>query len=204
MNYDTIPSSSVIEKTIASLTARNVTVHLVQNASEALEAVKSLIPHGAEVMTGSSTTLEQIGFVDLLKSDQHPWRNLKDAIVAEADPVTQTQLRKASVSADYFLGSVHALTEEGQAVIASASGSQLPSYAFSSDNVIWVAGAHKIVPTLNDAFTRINEYVFPLEDARMKATGAPGSVLSKVLIFEREIMPNRHVHLVLVKEVLGF
>lgn len=204
MNYDTIPSLSIIEKTVASLTARNVTVHLVENASEALEVVKSLIPHGAEVMTGSSTTLQQIGFVDLLKSDQHPWINFKDAIVAETDPTKQTQLRKASVSADYFLGSVHALTEEGQAVIASASGSQLPSYAFSSDNVIWVAGAHKIVPTLTDAFTRIKDYVFPLEDARMKATGAPGSVLSKILIFEREIMPNRHVHLVLVKEVLGF
>lgn len=204
MTYDTIPSAEVIEKTIVAVGARNVSVHLVETKAEALEKVKSLIPDGAEVMTGSSTTLQQIGFVDLLKSGNHSWKNLKEVIVAEKDPAKQTELRKLSVSADYFLGSVHAITEDGQTVTASASGSQLPSYVFTSDNVIWVAGAQKIVPTLESAFARIHDYVYPLEDARMKSVGMGGSVIAKMFIFEREVMPNRHVHLVLVKEVLGF
>ncbi|MES2134930.1 MAG: lactate utilization protein [Patescibacteria group bacterium] len=204
MIYDTIPSAEVIEKTIAAVGARNVSVHLVNTKEEALEKVKSLIPEGAEVMTGSSTTLQQIGFVDVLKSGEHPWKNVKETIVAETDPVKQTELRKLSVSADYFLGSIHAITEAGQTVVASASGFQIPSYAFTSDNVIWVAGAQKIVPNLESAFARIHDYVYPLEDARMKSVGMGGSVIAKMFIFEREIMPNRHVHLVLVKEVLGF
>jgi len=204
MTYDTIPSAEIIEKTVLEVGARNVSVHLVNTKEEALEKVKSLIPDGAEVMTGSSTTLQQIGFVDLLKSESHPWKNVKEAIVAEKDGVKQTELRKLSVSADYFLGSVHAITEDGQTVTASASGSQIPSYAFTSDNVIWIAGAQKIVPTLDSAFVRIRDYVYPLEDARMKSVGMGGSVIAKMFIFEREVMPNRHIHLVLVKEVLGF
>ncbi|MES2014545.1 MAG: lactate utilization protein [Patescibacteria group bacterium] len=204
MEYDQIPSSDVIEKVIANLTPRGVTVHVVDTKAEALEKVKSLIPDGADVMTGSSTTLQQIGFVDVLKEGKHPWKNLKEHIVTEKDLVKQTALRKASVSAEYFLGSVHAVVEDGQIVVASASGSQIPSYAFTSDNVIWVAGAQKIVPTLDAAFARIRDYVYPLEDARMRSVSTGGSTIAKFFIFEREIMPNRHIHLVLVKEVLGF
>jgi len=189
---------------MTALKGHNITPYFVNTKKEALAKIKKLIPDGGEVMTGSSTTLDQIGFVDLLKSGKHPWKNLKDAIVAEKDPAKQSELRKKSILSDYFLGSVHAITQDGQVLIASASGSQIPSYSFSSDNVIWVAGAHKIVPTLEDALIRIKDYVFPLEDKRMKSVGMFGSNISKILIFQKEIMPNRHIHLILVNEVLGF
>lgn len=203
MNYSDLADQATIEKTLNGLKSRNVQAEFVQTAAEAVEAIKKLIPAGASVMTGSSTTLNQIGFTDLLKDGQHPWNNLKNAIVAETDAAKQGELRRQSSLAQYFLGSVHAVTSEGELLIASATGSQLGPYAFTADNVIWVVGAQKIVPTLDEAFKRVREYVFPLEDARMKATGAPGSVFGKWLIFEREVMP-RKIHLILVNEVLGF
>lgn len=168
-----------------------------------MEAIKKLIPEGAAVTTGSSTTLNQIGFTDLLKSGHHPWHNLKEAIVNEKDETKKTELRRQSSLAQYFLGSVHALTEDGIAVIASATGSQLAPYAYTADNVIWVVGTQKIVPSLDDAMRRVRDYVFPLEDERMKSTGASGSTFGKWLIFEREIN-QRQIHLILVNEVLGF
>jgi L-lactate utilization protein LutC len=204
MDYQTLPATEVMTKVATALQERNVTVHLVQNRSEALAKVQELIPAGGEMMTAGSTTLEQIGLVDLLKSGNHPWTNLKDAIMAEKDPAKQNELRKKSVTAAYFLGSVHALTEDGTMLVASATGSQLPGYAFSSDTVIWVVGAQKIVPDLETAFRRVREYVFPLEDERMKSVGYPGSTFGKWFIFEREIMPNRKVHLILVNEAVGF
>jgi len=203
MNYIDLANQATIEKTIEALKGRNIHPQFVQTQAEAIEAIKKLIPDSATVMTGSSTTLNQIGFTDLLKSGDHPWNNLKGAIVTETNPAKQAELRRQSSLAQFFLGSVHAITEDGIALIASASGSQLPAYAFTSDNVIWVVGAQKIVPTLDDAFKRVREFVFPLEDARMKSTGAPGSTFGKWLIFEREIMP-RKIHLILVNEVLGF
>jgi L-lactate utilization protein LutC len=203
MSYAELASQASIDKTFTNLKERNVHPQLVQTKAEALDAIKKLIPAGASVNTGSSTTLEQIGFVDLLKSGEHPWNNLKAAIVQEKDEAKQADLRRQSVLSQFWLGSIHALTEDGQALIASASGSQLPAYAFTADNVIWVVGAQKIVPNLEAAFTRVRDYTFPLEDARMKSTGAPGSTFGKWLIFEREIMP-RKIHLILVNEVLGF
>ncbi|MCX6716948.1 MAG: lactate utilization protein [Candidatus Taylorbacteria bacterium] len=203
MDYKTPAKMPSIRKTMESLMARNINAIYVKTKEEALEKVKSLIPDGAEVMTGSSTTLEEIGFVDLLKKGKHPWKNLKNKITAEKDSAKQNELRKISVSAEYFLGSAHAISENGELVFTSASGSQIPSYAFTSQNVIWVVGTQKIVPNLTEAFKRVKEYVFPLEDERMKKAGFPGSVMGMWLIFERNIM-GRKLSVIFVNENLGF
>lgn len=204
MDYTKIVEDSVIKKTVEALKARNVHAIIVDTKEEALEEIKKLIPKGASVMNGSSATLNEIGFVDYLKSGKHGWDNVHADIVNEKDPAKQSRLRKESVLSDYFLGSVHAITEKGQLLVASASGSQIPSYAFTSDNVIWVAGANKIVPDREAGFKRIEDHVFPLENKRMQGVGYPGSVIARVLIIEREIMPNRHLTLIIVKEKLGF
>lgn len=180
-------------------------MHHATTKDAACAKLQELIPAGASVMTGSSITLEQIGFIDLLKSGKHPWHNLKDAIVAEKDSGRQQQLRKQATLADYFLGSVHAITEEGLLIIASNTGSQLSAYAFSADHIIWVAGTQKIVPTLEAGLKRLREYVFPLEDRHMKDLGMPGSAMNKILIIQGESsFTGRTLHLVLVDEVLGF
>jgi L-lactate utilization protein LutC len=204
MTYDIPASPEAVRRAADALEARNVIVQLARDRAEALQMVRDLIPAGSEVMTGASQTLDQIGFTELLKSGTHPWRNLKTALLAETDPLKQALLRRQATLAEYFLGSVHAIAETGEVVIASASGSQIPSYASSSPHVIWVAGTQKIVPTLQDAIQRVREYVLPLEDKRMKAAGAPGSLIAKLLVFEREAARKGRVTLMLVNEKLGF
>lgn len=204
MDYTKIASDSIIKKVVEALKERNIHAIVVNTKEEALEEIKKLIPKGASVMNGSSATLNEIGFVDYLKEGQHGWDNVHENILNEKDKAKKSRLRKESVLADYFLGSVHAITEVGQLIIASASGSQMPSYAFTSDNVIWVAGTQKIVPTLDVALARIRDHVVPLEDARVKNIGYPGTTWARTLIIENEIMPNRHLTMILVKEKLGF
>jgi L-lactate utilization protein LutB len=204
MKYDTLASKEAVNKVMEVVKHRGINPEFVNTKEEALQRLKKLIPSDAEVMTGSSRTLEEIGFVDLLKSREHPWKNWKDIILAEKDEAKQMELRRKSVSSEYFLGSVHAIAETGEAVIASNSGSQLPSYVYTSKNVIWIVGTQKIVHTLEEAIKRVREYVFPLEDARMKSLGYPGSNISKLLIFQKEINPGRKITLLLVNEKLGF
>lgn len=204
MNYEQIPSDEIISKVVEGLKARNITPIVVETKEQALEEIKKIIPAGGSVMNGSSTTLNEIGFVEYLKSGTHGWDNVHENILKETDPARQARLRKESVLADYFLGSVHAITEAGQLIIASASGSQIPSYAFTSDNVIWVAGVNKIVADREAGFKRVEDYVYPLENKRMQGVGYPGSTIGRVLVFEREIVPNRHLTMILVKEKLGF
>lgn len=204
MDYTKIPADEVIKEVAENIKARNITPIIVDTKEQALEEIKKLIPQGGSVMNGSSTTLQEIGFVDYLKTGEHGWNNVHEEILKESDPVEQSRLRKESVLADYFLGSVHAITSAGQLLVASASGSQIPSYAFTSNNVIWVASANKIVHDREAGFKRIEDYVFPLENKHMKEVGYPGSTIGRVLVFEREIMPNRHITIILVKEKLGF
>jgi len=207
MNYRTLPTPDRLRRTIEAVQTRGVTVALVETKESALTQLQALIPAGATVMTGSSITLQQIGLEALLISGKHPWRNLKDEIVAEKDRARQSVLRKQATLADYFLGSVHAIAETGEIIIASATGSQLPAYAYSSSNVIWVAGTQKITPTVEAALQRVRDYVLPLEDQRMKQVygNEAGSIVGKLLVFEREApYLHRSVNLLLVNEVLGF
>jgi L-lactate utilization protein LutC len=204
MDYNVLAAEEVVSQTIAALKERNVSAQFVNNKGEALEAVKKLLPSGAEIMTAGSKTLEQIGLVEVLQNGNHPWISFKDKIFAEKDPAKQVKLRQESCLADYYLGSVHAITEQGEILVASYSGSQLPAYIFTSNNVILVVGAQKIVPNFEEAMKRVKEYVLPLEDARMKSLGAPGSKIAKLLIFERETLPFRKINLIFVNEVLGF
>lgn len=207
MDYLKLPSPERIQRTIEAVSARGITVTFAETKEDALAEIYELIPTAASVMTGSSVTLQQIGLEAALKVGDHTWWNMKADIIAEKDPIQQAQLRKQATLAEYYLGSVHAIAETGEIVIASATGSQLAPYAFSSTHVIWVAGVQKIVPTLEDAFRRLREYVQPLEDRRLKQVFGPEArgVVGKILVFERESpMLRREIHLILVNEVLGF
>ena len=198
-------SQESVNKVVAALKERNVEAIVVENKAEALAKIKELIPSGASVNNGSSTTLNEIGYVDYLKSGTHGWNNLHAAVIAEKDPAKQMQLRNAALFAEYYLGSVHALAETGEMIIASASGSQLPPIVFTSKNIIFVVGTQKIQETYEEALKRVREYVVPLEDKRMKSTGAAGTVFAKVVTFEREpAFMGRKIRVILVKEKLGF
>jgi len=156
-------------------------------------------------MNGSSRTLEEIGFVNYLKEGKHGWNNLHEAILAEKDQGKQAQLRKQSVLSDYYLGSVHALAETGEFLVSSNSGSQLPHIAFTSQNLIFVVGVQKIVPTLADAFDRLEKYVVPLEGERVQKAMDMGTYSSKILIVNKEQpFMERKSHIILVNEKLGF
>ena len=203
-NDAVLPSEYQVIQTADAIKARGIHVDIVDTGAQALEKLKSLIPAGATVMTAASQTLQEIGLEDLLISKAHPWVNLKDAVLAETDISRQFALRRSSTLSNYHLGSVQAIAETGEIVVASGTGSQNPGLTFSSGNVIWVAGIQKIVPTLEDALRRVREYSLPREIERMQALGYPGAIIGKLLIFEYEApYLNRNVHLILVKEPVG-
>ena len=113
------------------------------------------------------------------------------------------EIRRLTSSPDVMLGSVHAVTETGSLLTASMSGSQLGPYASGAGKVILVVGTQKIVSDLEEGLRRINEYAFPLEDARAQAAYGIHSAVNKVLIINREIVAER-ITVALVGEAIGF
>jgi hypothetical protein len=205
MIYTQPAAEAVLNKTVIALKNNGVDVIVADNGADTLAIIKKLIPAGASVANGASRTLEQIGFIDYLKSGVHGWVSLHDKITAEPDPQKRAALRKQAVLSDFYLGSVHALTRDGAMIIASNTGSQLPPIVFTSPNLIFVVGSQKIVRDVNAGLKRLNEYVVPLEDERMRKIYKTGTMLSKLLIFYRENqLFGRKIHLILVRENLGF
>lgn len=203
--FDELAGKEVVEKTSKTLAEHNFIPETVETGGDALERIKELIPAGASVMNGASQTLQQIGYIDYLKEDKHGWNNLHAAVLAETDKEKQALLRKQSVVSDWYLGSAHAITQDGHIVVASNSGSQLPHLAFTSPNIILVVSTEKIVGNVQDAFDRLDTYVLPLEDARMKAAYGYGTARNKTLILSGENPGmGRKVHIIFVNEKLGF
>jgi len=206
MSFDTLADEERIRKTTEALKSRGIAAEVLQDGKEALARLRELIPAGASVSTGASVTLKDIGFEQLLISGSHPWKNLKTEFLAEKDPTRQQLLRRQSVLADCYLGSVHAVSETGEVVIASMSGSQLSPFAYAAGSVIWVVGAQKITSSVEEGIRRLREYVLPHEETRMRELtgGKVGSRIGKLMIFEYEApFLNRKVTLLLVRQKVG-
>jgi acyl-CoA hydrolase len=149
----------------------------------------------------TSVTLEETGIAKAI-NDGGPYDSARNKL-NELDFATQLEEMKAiGGQPDYALGSVHAVTREGALVIASASGSQLASYAWGAANVIFVVGAQKLVPTLDAARERIFEHSLPLEDARAYAAYGQNSSVGKILEIHQEL-PGR-IHVVVIRQSVGF
>jgi hypothetical protein len=200
--YAELATDAQIERTVKALEANGMHAVVVENGTQAREKVAELLPAGAEVFISSSTTLNVLGITeDIDQSARYDSVRVK---LSKLDRKTQgREMLKLGATPEYVLGSVHALTETGVALIASATGSQLGPYGAGASKVIWVVGSQKIVPNLEEGFKRIEEYTLALENVRaMKAYGMNSSI-NKLLVVNREATPGR-IMVVIVKENVGF
>jgi L-lactate utilization protein LutC len=200
--FATVPDDARVERAATALEANGVTVIRAANAGEAKRIVLGLVPAGAQVHNGASQSLEETGIADEIHNSGR-YEPIHPRIWSMDRETQADEIRRLTSSPDVMLGSVHAVTETGSLVAASASGSQLAPYAGGAGKVILVVGTQKIVSDLDEAFRRIDEYVFPLEDARAEAAYGVHSGVNKVLIINREYIPGR-ITVVFVDEALGF
>jgi LUD domain len=199
--FTTLPDEPVIASVVTALEEHGFSVEVVDDLDAARQTVLARIPHGSSVMTNTSVTLQDTGIADAI-NDGGPYDSARNRMFA-LDFATQAQEMKAiGGQPDYALGSVHAVTLDGTLVIASASGSQLASYAWGAANVIFVVGAQKLVPTLQAAHERIYQHSLVLEDARAIAAYGQHSSVGKILEIHQEL-PGR-IHIVLIRQVAGF
>jgi hypothetical protein len=195
-------SADRLERAAAALTAHGFTVEILDNAAAARTRITDLIPEGASVFTGASETLRLSGIdADINTSGRY------DAVKPRG--LTMDRVRdlhkiwQMMSTPDVIVGSVHAVTETGSLVVASASGSQLPAYAGGAARAIWIVGAQKVVPDLSAALRRVEDHCLPLESARAQAVYGGPSAINRLLILNAEPHPGRGTVL-LLREAIGF
>ena len=191
-----------IDRTSKALEANGIQTLIAETGADAKRLFLELIPEGSEVFLSSSVTLEQLGIVaDVDQSGK--FDAVRPRMYAMNRETQGREIRKLIAAPDFAAGSVHAVTEDGHVLIASATGSQLGPYASGAGRVIWVVGAQKIVKDLNDGFRRIQEHVVPLEEEHMQKLYKVSTAVNEMLIVNRATRPVR-ITMILVKEELGF
>jgi hypothetical protein len=200
--FGTLADDARVTRAAAALDANGIRVLRAANAAEAKRIVLDLIPDGSQVHSGASQSLDVLGITDEIEGSSR-YDAVRPQTMSMDREAQADEIRRRSAAPDLMLGSVHAVTETGSLLTASMSGSQLGPYASGAGRVILVVGTQKIVSDLEEGLRRINEYSFPLEDARAQAAYGIRSAVNKILIINREIVPER-VTVVLVDEVLGF
>ena len=195
---------ATIERAAAGLRAKGYAVHVVDDAAAAKATILELLPEGAEVGQGASQTLEDIGVTAAIEeSGRYDAVRKTTRSMDRSSAEGLRAMRKAGVGPDWFVNSVHAVTEDGTIVVASNTGSQLAPLSFGAGEVILAIGSQKIVPDLDAAFRRLEDHILPLESARMQGLYGVDSEIKKVMIIYKEFRPGRFT-IVLIKEPVGF
>jgi len=190
-----------LDRTAAALASSGFDAKIAADAEEARRLVLDAIDEDAEVHTALSETIRELGLTaDFEESGRY--RSVR-AELNKLDRATQDrEMRKLAAAPDYIVGSAHAVTDSGEIIVGSGSGSQLGAYAYAAGRVILVVGHQKLVYDLDEGLRRVREYSLPREHARMQSIGRPGSLLAKTLIISYD-RPGRTT-VILVPETLGF
>jgi acyl-CoA hydrolase len=203
-DYGTVANNERIEKVVAALQANDFQPEIVETLEDAKQAVLGKIPAGKKVFTGTSATLIATGLDEALNGA--PYESVRDNFMKfYGQPDKALEMKQIGSAADVYVGSAHALTEDGKILIASASGSQIPALVYGAAEVILVVGAQKLAKDLADGVQRIEEHTVPLEDKRAQEAYGSGTNFSKLLVLNNGGggAPNRF-RVIIVKENVGY
>ena len=164
-----------IHAALGALERNGITTHFVDAEDDARHVVRSILPLGDEVYNNTSRTLEVIGVAeDIERSGRY--QPLRPRLYQMDREMQGREMRQLSAAPDWIVGSVHAVTEDGSLLIASASGSQLGPIVSGAGHVVLVIGGQKFVANLTldcDGSTSIASF------SRTAAPGRPTASLAE-------------------------
>jgi hypothetical protein len=153
-----------VERTIKALKRNNFEALFVPDSKAAFEEVMKRIPDGTTAGIGGSVTLTQLGLQDGLEKKGvrliWPFQQAKNE-------EERLRLIQKSFSADIFLSSTNAITEDGKLFNVDASGNRVGAMFIGPKKTIIVSGVNKIVKDLDAAEKRLKEWVAPQNAKRL-------------------------------------
>jgi len=201
-----------LQQVAETLSKRNFEVIVVANREEAVKTALGLIPEGATVGLGGSTTVQEIGLLDALREGGY---NLCDQYEEGISKEENYRRRKRGAAADVYVTGTNAIAKEGALVNIDGMGNRVAALTFGPEKVIAVVGRNKICDDIHKALNRVQNYVAPKNakrfgvDTPCAKTGecedcsSPQRICNVYSIMRRQWAPGRF-HVILVDEDLGF
>ena len=164
-----------VERTLKALAKNRIPAVYVPTCQEAVKAVKDMLQPGDVVTCGGSMTLAESGVRDLLKSGDYQF--------LDREIMDPEEVYRRTFSADVFLMSANAITEEGQLYNVDGNGNRVAALIYGPKRVIVVAGINKLVPNLEAAIARVKCMAAPANGVRLE-TRTPCSRLGRCASYQ--------------------
>ena len=197
---------------IKNLNRRNMEAFYCPTGEEAVRKVSELIADGSTVTWGGTATVRDLGIPDMLK--RRGTLQVLDRDTVETPEEKQAMYLKA-FSADVYLTSANAISEDGVIVNIDGNGNRVAAISWGPRKVIFVVGLNKVAQTVEAALARARSVASPINTQRFDIQtpcrvdgvchncNSPESICSYVHFLRNSRTPGRHV-VVLVGENLGY
>ena len=200
------------EKLVKNLKRRNMEAFYCPTAQEAVDKVMELIADGSSVTWGGSMTVRDMGIPQALK--ERGTLEVLDRDLVD-DPQEKQQMYLRAFSADVFLSSANAISEDGVIVNIDGNGNRVAAISWGPKKVIFIIGLNKVAQTVEAAIARARSTASPINAQRFDIAtpchadgmchncNSPESICSYIHLLRNSRTPGRHV-VVLVGEDFGY
>ncbi|MBO5986133.1 MAG: lactate utilization protein [Lachnospiraceae bacterium] len=209
MNENIVKRNELLaQKVIKGLESRNMSGYYAATKEEALQKALELIPKGSSITMGGCMSANEIGRVDVVKTAEYRFIDR----YAAAD---RAAAERESYSADVYLASANAMTEDGVLVNIDGNSNRVSAIAYGPKKVIFIVGMNKVCDDVDGAMKRARNVAAPINAQRFglatpcAKTGScmncksPDTICCQFLITRYSKHPGR-IHVILVNDNLGF
>ncbi|MBQ9229831.1 MAG: lactate utilization protein [Prevotella sp.] len=205
-------NQKLAERMIKNLNRRNMEAFYCPTGEEAVKKVSELITDGNTVTWGGSMTVRDLGIPDVLRK-RGTLEVLDRDLTDDRAEIEQIYLR--AFTADVYLTSANAISEDGIIVNVDGNGNRVAAITWGPKKVIFIIGLNKVAQTVEGALARARGTASPINAQRFDIKtpcqidgichncNSPECVCSYVHFLRNSRNKGRHV-VVLVGEDLGY
>ena len=205
-------NQKLAQELIKQLNRRHIEAFYCPTGEEAVKKVSELIADGSTVTWGGTATVRDLGIPAMLKN--RGTLQVLDRDEVETPEEKQEMYLKA-FSADVYLTSANAISEDGVIVNIDGNGNRIAAISWGPKRVIFVIGLNKMAQTVEAALARARGIASPINSQRFEMNtpckldgkchncNSPESICSYVHFLRNSRGGGRHI-VVLVGENLGY
>lgn len=205
-------NQKLAQELIKQLNRRHIEAFYCPTGKEAVKKVSELIADGSTVTWGGTATVRDLGIPAMLKN--RGTLQVLDRDEVETPEEKQEMYLKA-FSADVYLTSANAISEDGVIVNIDGNGNRIAAISWGPKRVIFVIGLNKVAQTVEAALARARGIASPINSQRFEMNtpckldgkchncNSPESICSYVHFLRNSRGGGRHI-VVLVGENLGY
>lgn len=201
-----------VDRTLESLKNNNMKGYYIEKREQLFEILKNLIIEKSIIGVGDSITLSETGVLDFLREGNYEFLDkYRDGITSEE----KKELYIQNFSADTFICSTNALTENGELYNIDGNGSRVAPMIYGPKQVIIVVGINKIVKNIEEAEKRVRNYAAPIDAKRLNKDTpctklgycvdckSPNRICNHFTIIRRQFDKDR-IKVIIIGEELGY